>query len=285
MKKTICFVVPSFPTVTETFVTNQVLQAKMHGYQVLLLTDKLLPLEQSSQQELLTKHHILERIYVVAYDIPKSKLKRRIKAFFLILKHFKYWLRFEELSIRKRFSTLPFQLAFYNQFKEVSVFHIQFALAGLEIAKMKSIGLLPAKIITTFHGYDAHFETQDRLILLQQRYRLLLKYSQYLTINTNYLSKKVQLLGGEIGKIKIIPMGIDLEFFQSKSEKSISAKATIQLISIGRLVELKGFEYAVKSVKILVDKGFDVQYTIVGEGKDKDTLLQLISKLNLTESV
>src|SRR5690606_11510463 len=76
-----------------------------------------------------------------------------------------------------------------------------------------------------------------------------------------------------------------LEFFQSKSEKSISAKATIQLISIGRLVELKGFEYAVKSVKILVDKGFDVQYTIVGEGKDKDTLLQLISKLNLTESV
>src|SRR5690606_13074021 len=134
-------------------------------------------------------------------------------------------------------------------------------------------------------GYDAHFETQDRLILLQQRYRLLLKYSQYLTINTNYLSKKVQLLGGEIGKIKIIPMGIDLEFFQSKSEKSISAKATIQLISIGRLVELKGFEYAVKSVKILVDKGFDVQYTIVGEGKDKDTLLQLISKLNLTESV
>ena len=283
--KTICFVVPSFPSVSETFVTNQLLQAKLHGYQVVLLTNKLLPLKQSSQQELLIKYGVIEHTNVVDYNIPENKLKRSIITFFLILKYFKYWSREKNLLLRKRFSILPFQLAFYSQFKNVTVFHIQFALAGLEIARMKSIGILPGKIITTFHGYDAHFENENQLTLLQNRYSLLLKYSQYLTINTNYLRKKVQLLGGELNKIKTIPMGIDLDFFYSRKDKLIQDYSEIRLISVGRLVELKGFDYAIKSVKIIIQKGFNVQYTIVGEGVEKAKLLKLISKLELKDSV
>lgn len=283
--KTICFVVPSFPTVSETFVTNQIIQAKTYGYDVLLLTNKLLPISTSSQQNLLIKHKILDQTYKVDFKIPRRKFVRRTRAFYLIFRHLKYWLRVNSISTRKRFSTLPFQIAFYSQFKKVSVFHVQFAIAGLEIAKMKSIGLLSGNIITTFHGYDAHFENQGKLALLQQRYRLLFKNSRYLTVNTPYIANKVQLLGGDTYKTQIIPMGIDLEFFQSKKEKSLSKDSLVHLISIGRLIELKGFEYAIKSTKIIIDQGYKILYTIVGEGFETDKLLQLISKLKLTESV
>lgn len=283
--KTICFVVPSFPTVSETFVTNQLVQAKLYGYQVIILTKKQLSVSQSSQKELLEKHQLLESINVVDFKIPKQKIRRRFLAFVLILKHLKYWLRVNSKPIRERFSILPFQLEFYRQFKNVSVFHVQFAMAGVELAKMKAIGVLPGNLITTFHGYDAHFKGVDELAHLQQRYKVLLAESKYLTANTSYLTKKVEQLGAEASKIQTIPMGVDLKFFKPTQEKQILPNTKVNLLSVGRLVALKGFDYAIKSVKVLVDKGYDVQYTIVGLGAEKETLEQLIIDLKLTKQV
>ncbi|MBP92714.1 MAG: hypothetical protein CMC55_01205 [Flavobacteriaceae bacterium] len=283
--KTVCFVVLGFPKITETFITNQVLQAKIHGYQTMILTERLMSFENSSQAELLTEHALLESTQVIDFKIPKNKIKRRAKAFVLILKYLKYWLRVKDISFRERFSMLPFQLAFYYQFKEVSVFHIQFALAGIQIAKMKSIGLLSGRLVTTFHGYDAHYENLEELSSLKLRYKLLLKESLYLTVNTAYLAKKILSFGAQASSIKIIPMGIDLDFFNSKTEKRISLNSTIQLLSVGRLIELKGFEYAIKSIKLLVDRGYKVSYTIIGEGREKDSLLELITTLKLQDTV
>uniref|UniRef100_UPI00404AD566 glycosyltransferase n=2 Tax=Gelidibacter sp. TaxID=2018083 RepID=UPI00404AD566 len=283
--KTICFIVPSFPTTTETFVINHILQAKSFGYNVIVITKHLKSINESSQKELLLEHDILNQTYHIDYKIPSNKIPRLTLAFFYIIKHFKYWLRYKHLPSRKRFSILPFKLAFYCQFKNVSVFHIQFATAGMEIAIMKSIGLLSGHIVTTFHGYDAHFESNERQIQLKRRYELLLKESRYLTVNTPYLLKKIELLGGDFDKIKVIPMGVDLNFFQNKMVKVISKQSTIKLISIGRLIELKGFEYAIRSVKILIDKGYNVQYCIVGTGEMENYLLELISNLSLTNYV
>jgi len=284
MKK-VCFVVLHFPIVSETFVTNHVVQAKLRGFDTLVLTNHLMTVDNSSQKELLLKHNILADAYPVDYKIPSSKIKRLLYAFLLIIKYFKYWLRAKNMRFKHRLVTLPFQIAFYNQFKDVSVFHIQFALAGFEIAQMKSIGLFSGRIITTFHGYDAHFKNKQDLKFLKQRYNLLLKASDYLTVNTAYLGKKVEALGGIANRIKVIPMGVDLEFFKPQIEKRISDNAAIKLISIGRLIELKGFEYAIRSVKIIVDKGYNVVYTIIGDGVEKDKLQRIIDELRLSNIV
>ncbi|OBX23248.1 MULTISPECIES: glycosyltransferase [Bizionia] len=283
--KTVCFVVPSFPTFSETFVTSQVLHTKAHGFAVVILTKKLLSSSASSQEELLTRHNIFDQTYKVDFKIPRSKIKRRVKAFFLIFKYLKFWLRVNNIPVRERFSTLPFQLNYYNQFKDISVFHIQFALAGLEVAQMKSIGLLQGRIITTFHGYDAHFQNLEVFNTMQRQYKGLLEASCYITVNTPYLAEKVKLLGADLKKIRLIPMGIDLEFFQAKVEKSLPTNSPIHLISVGRLIELKGFEYAIKTIKLLIDQGYRVTYTIVGGGHEKDNLLGLVAALDLKDSV
>jgi len=283
--RSVCFVVPEFPSVSETFVANQILQAKIHGYRVVVLTKNKLPLHISSQKELLSAHSILDDTFAIDFKIPKSKIKRRLQSLILIFKYLKFWLRVNNVPVRERFSTLPFQLNYYNQFKDISVFHIQFALAGLEVAQMKSIGLLQGRIITTFHGYDAHFQNLEVFNTMQRQYKELLEASCYITVNTPYLAEKVKLLGADLKKIRLIPMGIDLEFFQSKSEKSLPTNSPIHLISVGRLIKLKGFEYAIKTIKLLIDQGYRVTYTIVGGGHEKDYLLGLVAALDLKDSV
>lgn len=285
--KTVCFVVSSFPRVSETFVTNHVLQAKLKGYNILLLVKKKLPIGESSQKELLIKYDILNHVHTIDFKMPKGTYKRRLQAFVFIFKYFKYWIQFKDIPFRKRFATLPFQLAFYSQFKDVSVFHIEFATAGIALAKMKAIGLIKGDIITTFHGYDAHFEDEAQLQTLKTRYQLLLQNSKYITVNTTYLSNNVKsfLDAENHAKIRVIPMGIDLSFFKPKQDKGIGVKTTVHLISVGRLIAFKGFEFALQSVKKVIDKGYDVTYTIVGEGKEKAKLSQMIMDLELEEKV
>lgn len=57
----------------------------------------------------------------------------------------------------------------------------------------------------------------------------------------------------------------------------------IILLSIGRLTEQKGFDIAIKACKILVDKGFDIKWYIIGEGGDREILTQLIKENNLED--
>jgi len=285
--KTICFVVPTFPNTSETFVTNHVLRAKSHGYTTMVLTRQKLPLERSSQKELLIKHDILKTVQTYNFKIPKAKIPRAFKTVVFLVKYLKYWLQFKELSFKQRYTILPFQLDFYKQFKEVSVFHIQFADAGLELAKMKAIGLISGDIITTFHGYDAHYKDDNQLKDLKSRYKLLLQNSKYITVNTPYLSTQVKsFLKAEYHtKLRVIPMGIDLSFFKTKQNKVIAANTTVHLISVGRLIPFKGAAYAIQSVKKVVDKGYNVQYTIVGEGEERAKLAQMIIDLKLEHHV
>jgi colanic acid/amylovoran biosynthesis glycosyltransferase len=285
--KTVCFVVSSFPRVSETFVTNHVLQAKLKGYDILLLVKKKLPIGESSQKELLINHDILKHVHTIDFKIPKDTYKRRLQALVFIFKYFQYWIQFKDLPFRKRFATLPFQLAFYSQFKDVSVFHIEFATAGIALAKMKAIGLVKGDLITTFHGYDAHFEDEFELQTLKKRYQVLLKNSKYVTVNTPYLANQVKLIlePHRSDMIKVIPMGIDLSFFKPKQHKDITVKTTVRLISVGRLIAFKGFEFALQSVKKIIDKGHDVTYTLVGEGEESAKLSQMIIDLDLEDKV
>jgi glycosyltransferase involved in cell wall biosynthesis len=57
----------------------------------------------------------------------------------------------------------------------------------------------------------------------------------------------------------------------------------VRLIAVGRLVYQKGFDLLIRAVANLRDKG--IQLTILGEGVEKDNLLQLTDKLKIQELV
>ena len=285
--KTIIFVVRSFPKPTQTFVVNQIIQAKKNGYAVRILTKKKLKLTNSTQKKLVEEYDLLKHTILESYAIPKNKFKRRLQALLLILKYFKYWrkIKKQERNNRKKYSTLPFQIDFYYNLKYVDVFHVQFAVSGVELAKMKEAGVLRSKIITTFHGYDAHFNNTNELRKLRFKYATLFRQSEYITVNTPFLQNQVEKLQVNSNKILVIPMGVDVHFFKRKAALNIDTARVVKLLSIGRLIEFKGFKYSIKAIDHLIKNGYKVTYTIVGEGELKAELQNLIDNLKLQEFI
>ncbi|WP_159023051.1 glycosyltransferase [Formosa sp. L2A11] len=283
--KTICFVVSTFPNTSETFIVNQIIEAKRKGLKVKVLTYSLNPFKESSQEALLNTYGIKEDVLKYSNGIPNNKIKRFGLTLFYIIKFFKYLFKLDGVSFYDTFFIWPFKFEFYSKLKDIDIYHVQFAISGSDLALFISSGGSSSKLITTFHGFDAHFNDYEELKSRQNRYNILLKYSTFLTANTKYLADKIELLGGEKTKLKIIPMGIDVNYFKNEILKILPEDKHINLISVGRLIELKGFSYAIKSVKLLVDKGFDVIYTIVGDGVEFNNLRALILELKLGNNV
>ena len=76
---------------------------------------------------------------------------------------------------------------------------------------------------------------------------------------------------------------IDIEKFRFRNEK-ISTDKTI-VVSTGRLEYVKGFVFAFLGIQQLVKEGIDVEYRIVGGGKEEEHLKFLIQRLGLDNHV
>lgn len=58
----------------------------------------------------------------------------------------------------------------------------------------------------------------------------------------------------------------------------------IVILSIGRLHYQKGFEMAIQSCKLLVDKGYNIKWYVIGEGEERANLVNLIKVKSLEEN-
>lgn len=68
---------------------------------------------------------------------------------------------------------------------------------------------------------------------------------------------------------------------QLANEKVDFVKKGITLVTVGRLHTQKGFDIAVDALKLLVDKGHDAYWYILGEGEERGRLTEKIKNLGL----
>lgn len=283
----IVFRVKKFPYLTETFIVSNVVEAIRQGYEIKIIANQIYPLQYGTQKEIVEELALMDNVVLNPLLKEHHKLKRYLIALRLLFNFtlLFYFIKYCWFKKRISFSYL-FIIKFYSSFKAVKLFHIHFADAGEDVSILKSIGFFNPKIITTFHGIDAHFfDTKEQL----EKIKLYSKFYNVwdkITVNTPFLESKLLELGVSKEKIQVIPMGVDKDFYRSKiMPKRLSNSATFKLISIGRLMLLKGHVYGVKSVKLLVDKGYDIHYTIVGDGELKASLKALVKDLSLEKNV
>lgn len=289
MSKNIIFVINGLPSVSETFISNQIDFAIKQKYFVKIVAGTL-HIENNNQNGILKQKDIWRLIDKDGTLHPKL-FPRLVIAFKRFIKNrgLKYGLLlfFHVISNEtKRFNILPALSVFCKISRLVNsgngdIFHCQYGPNGVCAAKAKKYGLIKGKIITTFHGYDAHFDPTN---LKQGRefYNDLFKITNYITVNTPYLGGQVLKLGCPTGKLRYVPMGVDFEGFRQTPKTTTDP---IIFISIGRLISLKGHRFGIEAINILVKKGYNVQYTIIGDGQEKDNLSTLIQKHNLQNHV
>ena len=80
--KRVVFKVNNFPTMSETFVVNNIVAAIEKGFDVRIITNRIGSLQDSSQPNLFKEYNLLQKTY--AYRSPKALWKRLLDFFYLI---------------------------------------------------------------------------------------------------------------------------------------------------------------------------------------------------------
>ena len=107
--------------------------------------------------------------------------------------------------------------------------------------------------------------------------------SQKIIVVSERLNQTIKSNFPNLNKIKYLPNGVDIGKFVFH-EKSID-KNNPKLISIGNLVETKGYQYLIEAVKILREKNILCHLNIIGEGKFRKNLETIIADNSLQNQI
>jgi len=272
----IAFIVSGFPTLSETFILNQITGLLDMGHDVEIFA-QFNPKDKKVHSDV-EKYRLMERVHYTS--IPYNKVKRILKAIFLIIKNFhKAPLKILKslnvfkygkmaLSLKLLYLLIPFLD------KRFDIIHCHFGPNGIIGVYPKEIGI-PGKYATSFHGHDVNSYPK---IMGENVYNVLFKNGDLFTANTNFTKQQVVKIGCDEKKIIILPVGLRVEKFKFSTRK-IQSEKPIKILTVGRLVEKKGYEYAIRAIVKIVAKHENIFYMIAGDGPLRDELESLVSEL------
>jgi colanic acid/amylovoran biosynthesis glycosyltransferase len=112
----------------------------------------------------------------------------------------------------------------------------------------------------------------------------LLKQAHAFTVNTPYLESLFNIVNINQIPCYILPVGLDTDVFSKQlSEKD---KRYFDLVFCGKLIPLKGPDFAIEIVKRLHDNGYtQVRLHIIGKGILSKTLKKQVENYQLQENI
>jgi len=275
----IAIIVTEFPTISETFILEQIIGIVKAGHDVEIFATT--GADQSKEHVDIEKFN-LKKLVSYFPQIPKSKIMRVLKAVylglsnfhkdpFMILKAFNFR---EYKTLRQVYILIPF----LN--KKFDIIHCHFGPNGILGTDLKLLGV-KGKFLTSFHGYDVNNYPRT---YGKDVYRMLFAIGDFFTANTNFTKKQAMALGADEAKIEIIHEGFNIDRFKF-SKKELSEDKIIKLLSVGRLVEKKGHKYALLALSRVFKKFTNIRYTIAGDGPLRAGLESQASSLGISNII
>lgn len=140
-------------------------------------------------------------------------------------------------------------------------------------------------VLVSFRGYDLNCAGLDR----PGFYDGVWHAADALHLLGNDLWRRAQERGCPPDKPHVlIPPAVDAELFtpQPRATDTVGTEERpLRLLSVGRLHWKKGYEWAMQAVRALLDRGVVVEYHLVGDGHDRDSVVARIDDLDLAGSV
>ncbi len=281
----IAVIVGKFPTVSETYIINQIGYLKQSGHKILILCtrhivkdymanaaidtnnlmDDVINFTWRELMPLIKYHRLFKILKILIKSIGSSSFKELVKS----LNVFKY--KGNAINGSQFFREYFKQYFVINNF---DVVHIHFADNAVYLSN--HLKNFKNRVVVTFHGYDAHNFNKSF-------YSELLKINniQY-TVNTKFTRQKILALGFPESAITILPVGLDTSFFRP----TVKGQAGINILFVGRLIELKGSLIAINIIEELIKKGYLlIHLHIIGEGEDYEKCKKQIIDKKLNDFV
>ncbi|HEY3131652.1 MAG TPA: glycosyltransferase family 4 protein [Acidobacteriota bacterium] len=127
------------------------------------------------------------------------------------------------------------------------------------------------------------------------RYRMLmrrtLQRADKILANSHYTAKLAQAMGAKDGDVVVMHPGVDSKTFTpGTSNPTLLARHEIPpnapvLLSVGRLVERKGFDMVIRALPMVQRAHPSVVYLIVGDGPDRERLSDLAKSMGVSQNV
>jgi len=142
-------------------------------------------------------------------------------------------------------------------------------------------------LVVTAHAGDV-FPLKNTL--LRSIGGFVLNNSDAVTANSRATKEAILEVNDKIkNKLDVIPMGVDIERFSSKTDGSgirskFSAHGKVVLF-LGRLVEKKGVGYLIEAMPDVVKNFAEAKLLICGDGPLRDELEKQVSEVGISENV
>jgi len=161
------------------------------------------------------------------------------------------------------------------------IVHCHFPENGQLAVRMRDIGAITGKIVTQFHSYHMHlFESGKKANLFPDLFK---KGDLFLT-NSEHSKRFFNQVGWGGEKMIVHQLGVPVGHIIA-SKPRLVADAQVRLLSVGRLVEKKGFKYSIQGVAKILQSFPNVRYEIAGDGPLRSSLERLIEELGVASNI
>jgi colanic acid/amylovoran biosynthesis glycosyltransferase len=154
----------------------------------------------------------------------------------------------------------------------------QFGNIGADMVRFKrDVRGISAKLVTCWRG------ATKEATMRPYAYPALFKQGDLFLPVCEFLKRNMIDLGCDPGKIQ--PLYVGINYDQYLCERVRKEDSTINCMSICRLVEKKGIEYAIHAVASVAKICPNIHYTIVGDGPLKEHFKSLVTRLNMQKYI
>lgn len=280
----IAFLVGTFPSVSETFILSQITGLLARGHQVDIYARRRGGNQVTHPD--VERYRLLARTrYVGEYDAVQGRAARAARALAVLARAaltrpalLRRWVRHLRAhgpyaSLNLLFTLAPFWAADYD------IIHAHFGPVGTRFLFLKA--WTRAKYLCSFYGYDVSSYVAKHGAGV---YRDLFAAGDLFVPMTCQMRVRLEGLGCDPARIAVHRVGVDTSRFTPRASGR-RADGAVHLLTVARLVEKKGLEYAIQAVAQAVRRHPQLRYQIVGEGPLEPSLRALIRELSLDAHV
>ena len=161
----------------------------------------------------------------------------------------------------------------------VEAIHAHFGTTGCEYLPL--ITLLNIPLITSFYGFD--ISVDNVLKRYKKKYRDLFEQGSRFLVEGPCMRDRLISIGCSGEKISILRISIDLKEYKFKSHL-FDPDRPIKILFVGRFVEKKGLEYALRALSAIKNE-FIFEFRVIGGGELEEKLRQIAFTLGLSKEI
>jgi colanic acid/amylovoran biosynthesis glycosyltransferase len=281
----IAVVVGAFPTVSETFVLDQVTGLIDRGHEVRIFAAR--SGRPAAIHDEIISYRLMDLVRHSAW-LPEYHPHRLLVALPLVAKAlFRRQGNGARLLSAARFGfrSAPLELlsdaAAFRGSDSFDVVLCHHGHIGARMARLREAGVVSGRVVTVFHGSDV--SAYVRRVGSHAYAHLFASGDLFLSVSDHW-RRRLIALGCPAERIAVHAMGVDCNRF-SFARRERYAGDPLRLVTVARLVERKGIVNAIRAVADLTRSGVEVEYTIVGDGPLSAVLVHLARELGVAERV